>query len=162
MSKTPHAQKKVNHATYRLRKLKELLRKGPPRDSDAIRYEASDCIDAAANAFYRLCHEVDHETFKKAHHNWRTMKLTQKEREFFNAMTANRGDDVHWKDFELTVEEHQVPAIMVDGITTVSGPVEAVSKCTVTFHDYRLGDDELTEACRKFIAYTQDIINQFQ
>jgi len=162
MSKTPNAQAKLNHARYRLHRLEEEFRKGPVRDPLAIKYEAADCIDAAANAFYRLSGEVNSQAFKKAHHDWRTLKLTQNAREFFNAMTANRGNDVHWKDIEVTVVEREVPAIMVDGVTTVSGPVEAVSKCTVMFHDYHLGEDELTEACRKFIAYTQDLIDQFQ
>ncbi len=162
MSKTPNAQAKLNHARYRLHRLEEEFRKGPVRDPLAIKYEAADCIEAAANAFNRLSREVNSQAFKKAHHDWRTLKLTQNEQEFFNSMTAARDSDVHQKDIEVTAVEREVPAITVDGVTTVSGPVEAVSKCTVMLHDYHLGDDELTEACRKFIAYTQDLIDQFQ
>lgn len=173
MSKTPNAVRKLGQARLLLWLLQQESQKVIGKDWLVVETLLSACLGATCSAFYRLEKEVGKATFKAKKIYWLMKRLTPQDRAFFNKMTKERDLDVHvtspaTKPKEKTIPAHQVPNVQVFAPPGVlvpnpeTGGAPHFAQSWVIAHETYHGEDEVTQACKRFLELMEDLVKEFQ
>jgi hypothetical protein len=172
MSKTPHADRKVEHASFHLGRLRAENAKMIGKNGLAIEADVSACLGAIKSALYRLKEEVGSHAYTTTLARWKGT-MTPVERHRFKRMADLRDLDVHEGDIQTSVKQTAVPASAVPNVTASAPPgvlvpnsdPEGIPKYAVAWvfrQEVQLEAADAAATCEKYLELLKRFIAEFQ
>jgi len=173
MSKTPNADRKAEHASFHLARLRAENAKMIGTDGLAVEADMSACLGAIKSALYRLKEEVGSQAYATTLARWKGT-LTPVERHRFTRMADLRDLDVHEGAIPTAVKQTAVPANTVPGVTVLGPPgvmaaanpdsegIPKYASAWVYKQEVQLEAADAAATCEKYLDLLTRFIAEFQ